>query len=215
MQNKIIGILGRKGSGKSRTLRELLESEPRVMLWDPLGEHRWCPNRMSDLMRFASFTRWSRKHERFAGRFVALQGLEKSFGLVCDEVYKRGRLTFGVEEVALVSKPNWLPDGFDRLVRLGRHRGVNIAWTSQRAGEIARRLTSATDVFIIFRHTEPRDLDAIAERCGVEVRDRVTRLGLHERLVWNAETGEIEGDDSARVQPESESSSNETGEVRK
>ena len=100
-------------------------------------------------------------------------------------------------------------------MRLGRHRAVDILWTSQRAGEVARRLTAQTDVFIIFRHTEPRDLDAIADRCGREVSDRVSRLGLHEYLTWNVETGEIEGMNSTEVRAESEPSSEEIGELRK
>jgi len=215
MQNKITAILGRKFSGKSHKLHELLRDEPRIVIWDVLGEHAWCPNRITDLMRLDSFLRWSRKRERFAAHFVPLrmQNLE-SFDVLCDAVYRRGHLTFGVEEVALVSEPNWLPDGFDTLVRLGRHHGINIVWTSQRAGEVARRLTSATDIFIIFRHTEPRDLDAIEERCGVEVRDRVSRLGLHEHLTWNVETGEIESADRMEVRAKTEPSPAETGEVR-
>ncbi len=199
MQNKITGILGRKGTGKSRMLRERLKSESRIVLWDPLGEHVWCPNRITDPARLDAFFGWTRKREKFAARFVPLAAPEGSFDAVADMVYRRGRLAFGVEEVAMISNPNWLPEGFDRLVRLGRHRGVDLLWTSQRAGEVARRLTAQTDVFIIFRHTEPRDLDAIQERCGVEVRDRVSQLEVHEHLVWDVEKGVIERAEAPEV----------------
>src|SRR5208337_2129797 len=46
-------------------------------------------------------------------------------------------------------------------VGLGRHRAVSMVWTAQRMSEVARRLTSATDRFFLFRHTEPIDIDAI------------------------------------------------------
>ena len=52
--------------------------------------------------------------------------------------------------------------------------------------EVSRRITSATDRFVLFAHTEPRDLDAIADRCGREVAERVARLPLHGKLVWDA-----------------------------
>jgi len=91
----------------------------------------------------------------------------------------------------MISQPNWLPPGFDKLCRLGRHRAISIAWTAQRMSEVARRLTSATDRFFLFRHTEPRDIESIQQRCGVEVADRVSRLGLHEVLIWDAMSQQI------------------------
>jgi hypothetical protein len=52
--------------------------------------------------------------------------------------------------------------------------------------EVARRLTAATDYFVLFSHTEPRDLNGIAERCGQTVARRVAELDRHGRLVWDA-----------------------------
>jgi hypothetical protein len=85
----------------------------------------------------------------------------------------------------MVCQPNWVPPGFDHIIRLGRHRRIDVVWTGQRAAEIARRLTAATDVFVLFAQTEARDLEALADRCGVEVAAQVSRLGLHDRLVWD------------------------------
>lgn len=195
MQNQIIGVVGRKGSGKSTVLREIVEGAPRLVLWDPLSEHRWCPNRIEDLTRLDEFFWWSRHHNKFAARFVAQSDLEDAFTTIADLVYQRGHVVFGIEEVALISQPNWIPEGFDRLVRIGRHRAIDIVWTTQRAGEVAWRLTAATDIFVLFRHTEPRDIDAIDERCGAEVAGCVNQLGMHDRTVWDALTGKLyEGD---------------------
>jgi DNA helicase HerA-like ATPase len=192
-------------------LRELLEKESRIILWDPLSEHSWCPNKITDLPRLDSFFYWTRQREKFAARFVPMSALEESFDSVCDMVYRRARLAFGVEEVGDISKPNYLPDRFDHLVRLGRHRAVDILWTSQRAGEVARRLTAQTDEFIIFRHTEPRDLEAISERCGDEVEARVRQLGPHEYLVWDVEKGVIEDAKTPEVRTESGPSPDKSG----
>jgi hypothetical protein len=88
-----------------------------------------------------------------------------------------------------------LPGQFDRLVRLGRHERVSMVWTAQRMVEVARRLTAATDYFVLFSHTEPRDLDGIAERCGAEVARQVAELPRHGRVVWNVVEGRTESVD--------------------
>ncbi len=191
MQNEIIAIVGRKGSGKSTALRRIMEPLPCIVLWDPLGEHCWCPNPIQTAERLREFFRWARGQERFGARFIAHSNLPMAFDGFADLVYRRGNLVVGVEEVPMISEPNWLPDGFDRLVRLGRHRGIDLVWTAQRMSEVARRLTSATDRFLLFRHTEPRDIDAIQARCGIDVADRVARLGQHEMLEWDVLSQQI------------------------
>ena len=191
MQNEIIGIVGRKGSGKTTALRRIMQPLPRIMLWDPLGEHRWCPNPIKTIERLQEFFLWARGLDSFAARFIAQSDLPGAFDAFADLVFRKGHLVVGTEEVPMISQPNWLPDGFDRLVRLGRHRAVSIVWTAQRMSEVARRLTSATDRFLLFRHTEPRDIDAIRERCGIEVGDRVSGLGQHEMLAWDAMSQQI------------------------
>jgi hypothetical protein len=38
---------------------------------------------------------------------------------------------------------------------------------------------------VLFSQTEPRDLDAIAARCGDEVAHKVAQLGRHDYLTWD------------------------------
>ena len=100
-------------------------------------------------------------------------------------------MLFCVEEAPLVCKAGYLPPAFGKIVRTGRHRGIDLLWTAQRASEVSRTLTSATDLWILYSQTEPRDLDAIAERCGREVTDRVAGLGLHGSFTWDVIEREI------------------------
>jgi hypothetical protein len=46
-------------------------------------------------------------------------------------------------------------------------------------------------MWILFSQTEPRDLDAIAERCGREIADKVAGLGLHDSFTWDVITREV------------------------
>ncbi len=191
VQNNVYGIAGKRGSGKSTVLKALAATAPRVLVWDLLGEHRWCPNRLRDARDITRFIAWAHGRERFAARVVPEDGGDETFDALCDLAYREGRLLLVVEEVAMVSKPNWLPASFDKIVRLGRHRGVSVAWTTQRLSEVARRLTSTTDAFLLFFHHEPRDVEAIQQRCGVTVADTVSRLGRHNFVSWEVATGRI------------------------
>ena len=94
-------------------------------------------------------------------------------------------MVFVVEEAPLVCKAGYMPPAFGKLVRTGRHRHLDLLWTAQRASEVSRTLTSATDIWVFYSQTEPRDLDAIAERCGREVAHQVAGLGLHDSFVWD------------------------------
>ena len=149
MQNEIIGIVGRKGSGKTTALRRIMQPLPRIMLWDPLGEHRWCPNPIKTIERLQEFFLWARGLDSFAARFIAQSDLPGAFDAFADLVFRKGHLVVGTEEVPMISQPNWLPDGFDRLVRLGRHRAVSIVWTAQRMSEVARRLLASGEVAVL------------------------------------------------------------------
>ena len=189
IQNRIVGIIGRKGTGKSTTLAERLQGEDRVFVWDPMAEHGdWLPNELGSIEETRKFLRWSQKRKLWAASYVPGSELEHELEEISDLYYSvapPGPRTFAVEEVPLICSPNYLPEKFGKLLRTGRHRQIDLYWTAQRAGEVSRTLTSLTDEFVLFSQTEPRDLDAIAARCGSPVADRVAHLGRHDYIVWD------------------------------
>jgi len=192
-QNQIVGVVGRKGSGKSTRVATLLKYCPRIFVWDPMGDHRdSLPDAFEgidgDLLEYfdeASHTK------TFACSYVPRKDLESEFDEICDLVYDYGRMLFCIEEAPLICKAGYMPPLFGRMVRTGRHRYLDLLWTAQRASEVSRTLTSATDLWIFYSQTEPRDLDAIAERCGSELAVRVANLGLHDSFIWDATGREI------------------------
>jgi hypothetical protein len=184
-QNRITGIIGRKGAGKSRKAREILQCTPRLFVFDTMGEHEFVPNTCRDLQEAEEFLAWAEMQGTFAGRFVPDDDIEGTFTVTAQWVYEQGEMLFAVEEIPLLCRPGFLPPELGRLVRLGRHHDVSLLWTAQRAAEVSRTLTAMTDVFILFSNTEPRDLDAIADRCGSEIAIKVSRLPLHGYVVWD------------------------------
>lgn len=185
-QNCIVGVAGRKGSGKSTIARKILECVPRLFLFDTMGEHAWIPQRFDDSQQAIMFvmeTPWS---DQFMASLVPSgDDFEAEFSEICVEVYAAGNMCFAVEEVPMLSSPGYTPKKFNKIVRLGRHRNLSLLYTAQRLSECPRALTSATDIFVLFCHTEPRDLDAIADRCGGEIARKVQSLGDHGFLVFD------------------------------
>jgi hypothetical protein len=186
IQNRITGIVGVKGSGKSTAFAALLRRRERLVLWDSLGEHSWVPNCCESLETLRAFLQWSRSRERFASSYIPSGDLQEEIEEVAGMVYARGDLAFGIEELPLVCQPSYIPPMLGKLIRTGRHRQIDVVWSAQRAGEVARLVTAQTDEFVLFSQREPRDLDAIADRCGRDVAERVAALGLHGHFRWDA-----------------------------
>jgi len=182
-RNLIVGAVGRRGSGKSTAAADLVRRCPRLAIFDLCGEHGWVPNVLqpSDFERFIA---WSLGRTRYAAALVP-EDLDRDLALWARLCFERGDLVLLAEELPMYSQPAFLPPQLDRIVRLGRHRRISLLWTAQRAAEVPRRVTAATDAFILFRQTEPRDLDALAERCGAAISDRVASLGLHDSICWD------------------------------
>lgn len=192
VQNQIVGMVGRKGSGKSSYLSELLRHCPRFLVFDVMAEHAGkSGNQLQSAGQLAQFLKWSREQERFAGFYVPDGPLDEEIEEVSRRVYARGHLCFACEEIPLYTHPGHMPPLFGKLVRTGRHRQIDIAWTAQRAAEVPKTLTALTDIWILFSQVEPRDLSALADRCGREVADRVAGLGLHDFFVFDAVGHEV------------------------
>ncbi len=199
IQNRIVGVVGRKGSGKSTRVRELLRYCPRFVVFDPMGEHaQGNRNRFESPAKLGQFLNWARDQQTFAGVYVPAGELDEEIEEVSRLVYKRGSLCFVCEEVPLYSQPGYMPTIFGKLIRTGRHRRIDICWSAQRAAEAPKTLTSLTDLWVLFSQTEPRDLDALADRCGREMAERVAGLGLHDYFLWDAIT-HSELEDSPRL----------------
>lgn len=190
VQNRIVGIIGRKGSGKSTKLRELLRYCPRWLAFDPMRDHGELAagNVFESIGAVTRFLNWSRNQPAFAGVYVPQDDPSVEVEEVSRLVYARGDLCFVCEEVPLYTQAGYVPPIFGRLIRTGRHRHLDIAWTAQRAAEVPKTLTSLTDVWVLFSQTEPKDLAALAERCGRDVADRVASLGPHAFVIWDAQT---------------------------
>jgi energy-coupling factor transporter ATP-binding protein EcfA2 len=187
-QNRIVGVVGRKGSGKSTRTSTLLKYVPRIFAWDPMADHQdLLLDRFEHVdVNLDDYFAEASQSDTFACAYTAGNDLESDFEEICQLVYGCGHLLFVVEEAPLVCRASYMPATFGKIVRTGRHRAIDLLWTAQRASEVARSLTSSTDIWIFYSQTEPRDLDSIAERCGRDIAEKVAGLGLHDSFFWDA-----------------------------
>jgi hypothetical protein len=192
LQNRIVGIVGRKGAGKSTALREIISCRLRVAIFDIMAEHP-SPNTFYDLGDCLDYLGRNAGEAHFHCALRPRDHEEEALNILAETVFDIGGICFAVEEAAWFSTAHSQPRGLDLLARMGRHAAVDLIWTAQRIAEVARRLTSATDVFVLLAMTEPRDLSALADRCGPEIARRVQALGAHGRVVYDVLEAKIVG----------------------
>src|SRR5713226_4708758 len=134
-QNRIVGLAGRKGVGKSTKAREILEQCQRLFIFDTMGEHRWCPDSFNELDKATIYLMESHTYEGgFMARYIPeADDEDMEFAEICSEVYEQGNMMFAIEELAMIGcSPNFAPKKLKRIVRLGRHRNIDMLWTTQR-----------------------------------------------------------------------------------
>ena len=191
LQNVIVGIIGRKGTGKSTISREILKPARRLFIFDTASDHAWVPDtftRIDEAYVFLFYQGTS--GAEFVARYVPEEeeeedSLVRDVNEISKVIWEIGNITYAIEELPMMSSPQWAPGKVNRLFRLGRHRAINLVYTGQRAAELPRRATGATDIFILFHTSEPGDLDRIEERCGSECAEIVRNLNDHEFVVFD------------------------------
>src|SRR5258708_15219672 len=186
--NAIIGVVGMRGHGKSTKMRETLHDRPHVLVVDRLAEHGGEGNNpgwtetlkgsiSQNINRILS-GKWQRVSVLLP---VNEEEQQIAFLYYCRAVYACARklksdLTLVVEEIDWYSKPNWENEGLKLIIQYGRHGPVNLVWTARNIGSGSRKLTSETDMYVLFRVQEPIWLDAMRERLSTEVAERVSEL---------------------------------------
>jgi len=178
MKNTLTGIFGHKGSGKTYHAMAAFRASRRAIAFDTLGEYRagLVTDSRKDLLDFVE------KNKTFRVAFKPGTGAQliSDFNFAADAVYELGDCDFYVEEIDYFCAPNFNEPGLDKLIRYGRHRGINVIYTARRFQEVSRHLTAQSDVFVMFRIAEPVDLDAIRKRFGRKISQKIRHQKGHE-----------------------------------
>lgn len=194
MRNRIVLVVGFRGSGKSTVASSILKANNGAFLFDPHFDdaYRWIPNTAQDEEQFEDYLRWIREAKpktRVVCRYVP-DGRDDPFEALdffCGELWAGRNCWMCCEEVSESCKgvsAQGMPPELRRIVNQGRHRGINQIYCGLRYAEIPRPISAGADIQILFRCQEPLDLDAMRGRIGSEATEKVQGLGKHDALIF-------------------------------
>jgi hypothetical protein len=180
----VIAIFGRRGTGKTTKLRELMRRAPRLFVFDHMAEFQTEPGAEVHYELAAAILRLKRSSSGGLARVVftpASQVTPELFDLACRVPFAIHGLTFVVDEIdslaGSVNPP--APESFRRLIHFGRHIGCATIVASRRPADVPRLLSSQATRVICFAQTEPADLKWLRSVVGPRA-DELPRLAdLH------------------------------------
>jgi hypothetical protein len=198
--NKIVGIIAPKGTGKTHLAAQMIKELERVAVFDPIHDPAYAA--CCEELVIGSPRRFGT--EIFCERFrVVLRptwydpdSLDcVAFDWFCTLSFLRGNMTAIIDEAHLFCSSHRCPPELLNASRLGRHSKLSLVYITQSFTAVHRILTLNTNTFVFFKVIDPRDLDGIKDRCGIETAEQVQalrKLEFHEqnepipgqRLVW-------------------------------
>jgi len=166
VDNTILCLFGKKGSGKSTLTKEIVREWPRVIVLDTMSEYNEA-DKFETAWGFRDITELLQSRCDDRRYKLSLQGFDIEEGLTILELCWEIPDSFIViEEAGLYSSPSQLPSPVANLVLRGRHREISTLWTSQRPASLNRAITSQADVIIAFRQHEERDVHSLKSVLG-------------------------------------------------
>jgi len=224
MWNKITGIIGPSGSGKSHEAARMMQLAKRAAVYQLVrrdanflsaatdifdGDIRgFCRALAQDDFRF--IYRVGESSKRVENNRIIFTDFEP-FIRCC---FEREHMLMIIDEAHYLCNPRYIPTFFWDSIVTGRHAFLDICYVTQRFSMVHHDLTANTKEFLFWQITEPSDLKAIAERCGDEIAEKVSRLRCTvdnrevggtltpgEMLRWNTQQGEVNNGDNSEVYP--------------
>lgn len=161
--DRVIGIFGKRGSGKSVWLSEFIWTQPRVLVYDVNADFNDLPEK-PDIVSLALAVR---DEDSFHYRYVPTEP-EKDIEQFSRMCFLRGDVCVIFDEVHLTAPLHSINPKMAELFRRGRHRGIKIAFATQRPAAVNKMLTSQMNQVIMFKMVDNRDLLAAQQFLDID-----------------------------------------------
>lgn len=195
----IVAIMGASGSGKTSELRRRLgkRKRRRTIIWSPKeaidnyaalygGTVCTTAGQVLELLKAAGK---GEVHIVFKPRLVRAVD-EAQFGAVCQMAMLARNITFIADELHTVTRPTWAPDGWRKLVMMGRGYGAEVFGLSQRPASIDKDFLGNVSAVHVRRLAYEADAKAVASALAVPHREVLALTG-YQWIERNMDTGQI------------------------
>lgn len=186
MYNRIIGLIGPTGSGKSYMAALMMSEAERCAVYQLKRLHEESAFVMvaddvinGDVQEFAIKLSLPQFHYVYLCQPPEADGkrlVVKDLDWFIQSCYVRERMCMIIDEAHFFCDPWHMPIFFRQAVVMGRSRFLDIAYCAQKFSTISKELTANTHELYIWRITEPGDLQSIDERCGAECSQAIANL---------------------------------------
>jgi hypothetical protein len=171
-RNKIVLLVGRKGSGKTWKARLLAATYRRVVVIDPMAEFGGgAVGSGIDCVQWL----WRRRQHRTWSCICRPTG-DRDEDAIWRALGPDGWLcncAVVVDEVDRWCTPSWTRAELRHLIHYGRHRRVDLIASARRIANCSRDLSSQADTIAAYCTTEPRDLAHLRAYMDTDGLDRL------------------------------------------
>lgn len=212
MQNKVVGVVAPKGSGKTTEVAELVRLTPRVAIYDPMAETDFQYRRVAshivtrDLREAHLIMAEDNFQLLYEPELPTQDGEEwyyADFRPFLMKVWRRvqlvGPMMLVVDEAHYTMSGKTMPLEMWNIITNGRRYGLDIVWITQRFVGVNGWVRANADEYWFYRLVHPADLATVREIAGPEVAEEVRNLRRldstktppmpGELLIWNSLDG--------------------------
>jgi hypothetical protein len=228
MQNKVIGVIAPKGSGKTTVVADLVRQTPRVAVYDPMAatdvQYRMAASEIivQDLTAFHKAIAEDNFQVLYEPALPVQNGEEwfyPDFRPFIQKVWRRvqliGPMMVVIDEAHYTMSRRTMPIEVLNIITNGRRYGLDIVWITQRFVGVNSWARANADEYWFFRLAHPADLDTVSQIAGPEVADQVSNLRRLDQkstpvvpgqmLKWSSLDGSVTIIDLAEVRNEKRS----------
>ncbi len=195
---EMIGVWGRRGSGKSTKMRNLTQGRNRIIVVDPMEGHDYMKAGYKPVRNMQQLYKHLKQNWDTGFKVVICATANTAWGFmlelahslfVIQSPYKRGKdsrkITLVVDEMSICVPNKTMSDDEKKVLHLfnaGRHSGIEIIGASQRLAQVHGDFRGNTSQDFFFAQRSHLDYTAAKQLLGNENEAKLRALGEYEYL---------------------------------